>query len=67
MAAIRQALADLYSAGTARDVPLLYGGSVTPDNAAEYASQTNINGALVGGASLNAQSFVEIARRMAVA
>ena len=66
MAAIRQALADLYSADTARDVPLLYGGSVTPDNAAEYASQTNINGALVGGASLNAQSFVEIARRMAV-
>ena len=58
MAAIRQALANLYSEDTTRDVPLLYGGSVTPDNAAEYASRPNINGALVGGASLNAQSFV---------
>ena len=66
MASIRQALADLYSEDTARDVPLLYGGSVTPDNVAEYASRPNINGALVGGASLNAQSFVQIARRMAV-
>ena len=66
MAAIRQALADLYSEDTARDVPLLYGGSVTPDNVAEYASRPNINGALVGGASLNAQSFGGIARRMAV-
>ncbi len=65
MAAIRQALAGLYGEGAAGDVPLLYGGSVTPDNVAEYASQPNVNGALVGGASLNAESFVQIARGMA--
>ena len=47
------------------DVPLLYGGSVTPDNVAEFASQPNVNGALVGGASLNAESFVAIAKGMA--
>ena len=66
MTAIRGALAGLYGEGWAREVPLLYGGSVTPDNVAEYASQPNVNGALVGGASLNAESFVAIARGMAV-
>ena len=65
MTAIRGALAGLYGEGWAREVPLLYGGSVTPDNVAEYASQPNVNGALVGGASLNAESFVAIARGMA--
>ena len=65
MTAIRGALADLYGEGWAREVPLLYGGSVTPDNVAEYAGQPNVNGALVGGASLNAESFVAIARGMA--
>ena len=65
MTAIRGALAGLYGEGLARDVPLLYGGSVTPDNVAEFASQPNVNGALVGGASLNAESFVAIAKGMA--
>ena len=65
MTAIRGALASLYGDGLARDVPLLYGGSVSPDNVAEYASQPNVNGALVGGASLNAESFVAIAKGMA--
>ena len=65
MTAIRGALAGLYGEGWAREVPLLYGGSVTLDNVAEYASQPNVNGALVGGASLNAESFVAIARGMA--
>lgn len=44
------------------DVPLLYGGSVKPDNAASLAACANINGALVGGASLDADSFIKIAR-----
>lgn len=65
MTAIRGALGGLYGEGLARDVPLLYGGSVTPDNVAEFASQPNVNGALVGGASLNAESFVAIAKGMA--
>jgi triosephosphate isomerase len=42
------------------DVPVLYGGSVKPDNAAELLGQPNVDGALVGGASLEADSFVAI-------
>jgi triosephosphate isomerase len=41
-------------------VPVLYGGSVKPDNAREYFGQPDINGALVGGASLNAASFSQL-------
>jgi triosephosphate isomerase (TIM) len=44
------------------DVPVLYGGSVKPDNAAELLSQPAIDGALVGGASLEVDSFVAICR-----
>jgi triosephosphate isomerase len=42
------------------EVPLLYGGSVTPDNAASLLAQPEINGALVGGASLKAASLLAI-------
>ena len=42
------------------DVPVLYGGSVKPDNAAELLSEPNVDGALVGGASLDVESFVAI-------
>ena len=66
MGAIRGTLAEMYGSGAAGEIPLLYGGSVTPDNVAEYASQPNVNGALVGGASLDAGRFAEIARGMAV-
>jgi triosephosphate isomerase len=44
------------------DVPVLYGGSVKPDNAAELMAQPAIDGALVGGASLDVDSFVAICR-----
>jgi triosephosphate isomerase (TIM) len=44
------------------DVPVLYGGSVKPDNAAELLSQGDVDGALVGGASLDVDSFTEICR-----
>jgi triosephosphate isomerase len=44
------------------DVPMLYGGSVKPDNAAELLAQPAIDGALVGGASLEVDSFVAICR-----
>ncbi len=44
------------------DVPVLYGGSVKPDNAAELASQPDVDGALVGGASLDLESFATICR-----
>ena len=42
------------------DVPILYGGSVKTDNVATYAAQPNINGGLVGGASLDAEGFAAL-------
>ena len=42
------------------DVPVLYGGSVKPENAAELLAQPNVGGALVGGASLDVESFAAI-------
>ena len=53
---IRAELSDRYGAG-AQDVPLLYGGSVKPSNAAEIFAVSNVDGALVGGASLKAADF----------
>jgi triosephosphate isomerase (TIM) len=44
------------------DVPVLYGGSVKPDNAAELLAQPAVDGALVGGASLELESFTAICR-----
>ena len=44
------------------DVPVLYGGSVKPDNAAELLAQPDVDGALVGGASLDLDSFTAICR-----
>ena len=44
------------------DLPVLYGGSVKPENAAELCSQPDVDGALVGGASLDVDSFVSICR-----
>jgi triosephosphate isomerase len=47
------------------DVPVLYGGSVKPENAAELLSQPDVDGALVGGASLDLDSFIAICRAAA--
>lgn len=49
----------------ADEVPIQYGGSCTPDNAAEYLAQPDIDGALVGGASLKAEAFGGILRAAA--
>lgn len=58
---VREALKDRY--GQAGDaLRILYGGSVKPDNAAEIFEVFNVNGALVGGASLKAAEFLEIVR-----
>ncbi|MDX6505568.1 MAG: triosephosphate isomerase [Gaiellaceae bacterium] len=51
---------------TLLDVPVLYGGSVKPDNAAELLSQDGVDGALVGGASLEVESFEAICRAAAI-
>jgi triosephosphate isomerase len=48
------------------DVPVLYGGSVNPENAAELLAQPDVDGALVGGASLEVDSFVAICRAAAL-
>jgi triosephosphate isomerase len=58
--AIRGALVEDYGAETADHVRIQYGGSVKPDNIREFMSQPDIDGALVGGASLNAESFAGI-------
>lgn len=52
----------LSSAGKPDDVPVLYGGSVSEKNAKEIASVPGVNGALVGGASLSKESFLEIVK-----
>lgn len=57
---LRQSLAKISDQATAERVSILYGGSVKPSNSKELLAQQNIDGALVGGASLNAESFVSI-------
>jgi triosephosphate isomerase len=60
--AIRSQITQLGGATCAAHTPLLYGGSVKPDNAAVLAAQPNIDGFLVGGASLDSRSFLQIAQ-----
>ena len=59
---IRPALAELFGDAFAQSVRILYGGSVKADNAAEFFAQPDIDGALVGGASLKASEFTQIAQ-----
>jgi triosephosphate isomerase len=59
-ALIRRLVAQALGTAVAESVRILYGGSVTPANAAELMSQPNIDGALVGGASLVAADFLAI-------
>jgi triosephosphate isomerase len=65
MGAVRYELTRLSHIETAQSMPLLYGGSVNPANAAELAAQEDIDGALVGGASLVAEQFAAIATAFA--
>jgi triosephosphate isomerase len=57
---IRPALAKLFGEDVAQQVRVLYGGSVKPGNAADFFSEVEVDGALVGGASLNATDFIAI-------
>ena len=61
-AAIRRLIGDEHGEAAAAGVRIQYGGSVKPDNAAELLSQPDIDGALVGGASLEADTFAAIVR-----
>lgn len=63
-AAIRSLLADKYSKAAADDTTILYGGSCNAQNAAELFSQPDVDGGLIGGASLKAPDFVAIVNAM---
>ena len=59
---VRAEVAKLLGADVAAKIRILYGGSVKPDNVTSLMSQENIDGALVGGASLKADSFEKIVK-----
>ena len=59
---VRKLLTEMYDAQLAEEIRILYGGSAKPDNAAELMAQQDVDGLLVGGASLNANDFLSIIR-----
>jgi triosephosphate isomerase len=61
---IRAAFADKYGNDVAEGISILYGGSCSPKNAAELFSQKDIDGGLIGGASLKAEDFVAVINAM---
>jgi len=61
---IRQTIAGAFGSDTAETVSVIYGGSVKPDNAASLFSQPDIDGGLVGGASLEVDSFIDIIKAL---
>ncbi|MEZ4666900.1 MAG: triose-phosphate isomerase [Anaerolineae bacterium] len=64
---IRRTLSELYGDEIAQQVRIQYGGSVKPDNMREYMSQSDIDGALVGGASLKVEDFTKLVEEAAKA
>lgn len=62
---IRKLLRDMYDESVAENLRIQYGGSVTPENIKGLISQENIDGALVGGASIKIEQFVPIVRESA--
>ena len=61
-ALIRKTLADMSSAATADEIRIQYGGSMKPENAAELMAKPDIDGGLIGGAALKADSFLAIVK-----
>jgi len=64
--AIRSWIREKYAEGAAEKMRILYGGSVKPDNIKELISQEDIDGGLVGGASLKADSFIALAKNAVI-
>ena len=62
ISAVRARISEIHDADTAAGVRILYGGSVKPDNVAPIMAQPDVDGALVGGASLDAGQFSQICR-----
>jgi len=61
-ASIRQHLQSKYGENAAQNIPILYGGSCKPSNAREIFAGKDVDGGLIGGASLNARDFIDIAK-----
>lgn len=61
-AEIRKILAKLFDAETAEKIQILYGGSMKPENADELLKEKDIDGGLIGGAALKADSFVSLVK-----
>lgn len=59
---IRSILAEMFGSETAENVRILYGGSMKPENAGELLAKRDVDGGLIGGASLAASSFAELIR-----
>jgi triosephosphate isomerase len=64
---IRGLLKNLFTEPVARKIRILYGGSMKPANAPELLAQKDIDGGLIGGASLEARSFVELIKAASAA
>jgi triosephosphate isomerase len=62
---IRDTIHNIWTENIAKNMRILYGGSVTASNVAEYIAEPDIDGALVGGASLKAEDFISITRQTA--
>ena len=61
-AAIRKHLSSKYGEAVAEEISILYGGSCKPSNAKEIFSKADVDGGLIGGASLKSRDFVDIAK-----
>jgi triosephosphate isomerase (EC 5.3.1.1) len=57
---LRNLLVSMYGKELAQSIPILYGGSVTPENIADLIKEPNVDGVLVGGASLDPEKFLKI-------
>jgi triosephosphate isomerase (TIM) len=60
---IRKLLGEVFSPTLSQEVRILYGGSVKPENTAELMGMEDVDGALVGGASLDVRSFAQIIQK----
>ena len=59
---VRSVIKDMFGSSVAEEIRILYGGSVKPSNIEELMSKENIDGGLVGGASLEAESFLKLVK-----